>query len=94
MHPGLGRGHDRLRHCGLSCLLGTAVLHRFYGGLPRPAVLGSNARASEEIVMEEKTESAGTLVLGCKRAKMHLICQLRGITDVQAPSGRRDPRGE
>jgi hypothetical protein len=34
------------------------------------------------------------LVLGCKRAKMHLICQLRGITDVQAPNGRRAACGE
>src|ERR1700757_4615078 len=61
MHPGLSRGHDWLGHCGLSHLLGAAVLHSQHRGLPRPAVVGSNVRASEEIVMEEKTESAWTV---------------------------------
>jgi hypothetical protein len=63
MHPGLSRGHGRFRDCGLSRLYGAAILHRFYGGLPRPAILGSNARASEESVMDEKTESAGTVAM-------------------------------
>jgi hypothetical protein len=52
MHPGLSRGHDRLGHCGLSRLHGTAILHRFYRSLPRPAILGGNALPTKATLME------------------------------------------
>ena len=68
MHPGLSRGYDRFRHCGLSRLHGEAILHSFYRGVPRPAVLGSNARASEQNVMDEKDSGGAVPMSGLDRS--------------------------
>ena len=65
MHPDLSGGSDRLGHCRLPYLHGAAVLHRLYGSLSRPAILGRDARASGETVMDDKTadKSAGVLAV-------------------------------
>jgi hypothetical protein len=65
MHPDLSGNSERLRHCGLPCLHGAAVLHRLDGSLSRPAVLGSDACAPGETVMDERTahKSVGVLAV-------------------------------
>jgi hypothetical protein len=55
----------RLGHCRLPYLHGAAVLHRLYGSLSRPAILGSDACAPGETVMDDETadKSAGVLAV-------------------------------
>ena len=54
MHPDLSGGRDRLGHRGPSGLHGATLLHRLYGSLPGPALLGSDARASRKTVMDDR----------------------------------------
>ena len=54
MRPDLCCGRDRLDHRGLPCLHGAAILHRLYGSLLRAAVVGGDARASGETVMDDR----------------------------------------
>jgi hypothetical protein len=55
MHPDISGGSDRLGQCGLPYLHRSAVLHRLYGSLSRPAILGSDACAPGETVTDDKT---------------------------------------
>jgi hypothetical protein len=65
MYPDLRSSRDRLGHRVLPYVHGAAFIHRVYGSLAGPAVLGSDARAAGETVMEDKTagKSAGALAI-------------------------------
>jgi hypothetical protein len=65
MRPDLCRGRDRLGHCGLPDVHGADVIHRFNGSLSQPALMGSDARAPREALMEDKAadKTAGVVAV-------------------------------
>jgi hypothetical protein len=65
MHPDIRGGSDRLGHCGLPCLHGAGGPTSSLRSLSRPAILGSDACAPGETVMDEKTadKSAGVVAV-------------------------------
>jgi hypothetical protein len=52
MRPNLCCGRDRLDHRSLPCLHGAPILHRLNGSLLRAAIVGGDARAPGEALME------------------------------------------
>jgi hypothetical protein len=78
LHSNLRRGHDRLGHCGLSQMLGAAVLHRLYGSLSRSAILGSDARAPRETLMDSNDKPPyrhwHTVCAACRRVTLARAC--------------------
>jgi hypothetical protein len=60
MHPDISGGSDQLGHCGLPCLHGAEIVHHFNGSVPRPAVVGSDARAPGATLMDDRTATDKT----------------------------------